>query len=147
MRATFVTVFLLFVTGSVTAEKIKVYKWVDKNGVVTFSEYRPPETEYIELEIEGDRVIGGQSEGLDYDLSSLQRDNVDEGVVDELNQKATEYCDKAKHNLNVLDSFNNVRVLDERGQPKVLSQEEISQQRRLANRQIELFCSKPPQNS
>lgn len=146
MRLLFVTVLLLVISSSVSANKIKVYKWVDKNGVVTFSEYRPPETEYIELEIEGDRVIGGQSENLDYDLSGLQRENEDEGVVDELNQKATEYCEKAKHNLSVIDSFNNVRVLDENGQPKVLSQDEISQQRRLANRQIELFCNKSPES-
>jgi len=129
------------------AEKIKVYKWVDKNGVVTFSEYRPQEDDYIELEIEGDRVVGGNNEELDYDLSGLEREQVDEGVVEELNQKADEYCQKAKHNLSVLDSFKNVRVLDENGQPKVLSQDDVMEQRRLANRQVELFCNEEQQTN
>jgi len=141
MRYLALIVTLLLSTSPAYAEKIKVYKWVDKNGVVTFSEYRPQEDDYIELEIEGDRVVGGNNDELDYNLSGLDREKVDEGVVEELNQKADEYCQKAKHNLNVLDSFKNVRVLDENGQPKVLSDEEIMQQRRLANRQVELFCN------
>ena len=141
-----VAAFLLSLP-SAQANKIKVYKWVDKKGVVTFSEYRPQEDDYIELEIDGDRVVGGNNDELDYDLSGLDREKVDDNVVEELNTKASEYCQKAKHNLNVLDSFKNVRVLDANGQPKVLSQDDIMQQRRLANRQIELFCNKDPKAS
>lgn len=135
-----IAVFLIAVSP-VQAAKIKVYKWVDKNGVVTFSEYRPTQDDYVELEIEGDRVVGGKTGKDDYNLSSLGRKQVDDNVVNELNEKAVEYCNKAKHNLNVLESFENVRVLDESGQPKVLNEEDIMQQRRLAMRQVELFCN------
>jgi len=147
MRLISLLVTLLLVVSPSYANKIKVYKWVDKKGVVTFSEYRPQETDYIELEIDGDRVIGGNSDELDYNLSGLQSGTTDEGVVEELNLKAKEYCQKAKHNLNVLESFRNVRVLDENGEPRVLSQDDVMQQRRLANRQIELFCSDESKSS
>lgn len=132
---------LLVVANQANATKIKVYKWVDKKGVVTFSEYRPSQDDYVELEIEGDRVVGGKSGKVDYNLSSLGRKQVDDNVVQELNEKAIEYCKKAKHNLNVLETFKNVRVLDESGQPTVLDKKDVMEQRRLAMRQVELFCN------
>lgn len=141
MKNLIATAILVVVVNQAHAAKIKVYKWVDKEGVVTFSEYRPSKDDYVELEIEGDRVIGGKSGKVDYNLSALGRKKVDDNVVEELNEKATEYCNKAKHNLNVLDSFENVRVLDETGNPKVLNKDDVMAQRRLAMRQVELFCN------
>ncbi|MBU2884003.1 DUF4124 domain-containing protein [Psychrosphaera sp. B3R10] len=132
---------LMVVANQANASKIKVYKWVDKNGVVTFSEYRPSQDDYVELEIEGDRVVGGKSGKVDYNLSTLGRKQVDDNVVQELNEKANEYCKKAKHNLNVLETFKNVRVLNEAGQPTVLDKKDVMEQRRLAMRQVELFCN------
>lgn len=149
MRRTFVVTTLMVVAATIScpslAGKIKVYKWVDQNGVVTFSEYRPETTQYVELEVEGDRVIGGKNQQLNYDFSNLDDGDVDETVVTELNQKANEYCQKAKHNLNVLESFNRVRVLDDEGQPKVLDEGQVTEQRRLAKRQIDIFCKKESQ--
>ena len=144
MRFMLLLIGLLLASSQAFANKIKVYKWVDEKGVVTFSEYRPQEKDYIELEIDGDRVVGGNNEALDYDLSGLQENKTEEGVVEELNLKAQEYCQKAKHNLNVLDSFKQVRVLDDEGEPQVLSEADTLQQRRLAHRQIELFCNDAP---
>lgn len=141
MKKIVVLALVTFLTSPVHAAKIKVYKWVDQNGVVTFSEYRPSKDDYVELEIDGDRVVGGKASKEDYQLSTLGRKQVDENVVDELNEKAVEYCNKAKHNLNVLDSFENVRVLDDAGNPVELSKDDVMQQRRLAMRQVELFCN------
>lgn len=128
-------------------EKIKVYRWIDEKGVVTFSEYRPKNMDYVELEVEGDRVRttthkqgdeAGQSENLGINVNG-----VGNNPIQELNSQATQYCQKAQHNLKVLDSFKNVRVLDDNGNPKVLTKEDVAQQKTLANRQIELFCKKP----
>jgi hypothetical protein len=141
MKYLALTAICLLLSSEANAVKIKVYKWVDEKGVVTFSEYRPESKDYEEIEVEGDRLIG-KDQGLDYDLSSLQPKKVKGEVVEELNQQAAKYCEKARHNMKVLDSFNNVRLLDEDGNPKVLSKEEVMEQRRLANRQIEMFCPK-----
>lgn len=128
-------------------EKIKVYRWIDEKGVVTFSEYRPKNMDYVELEVEGDRVRttarkqgeeSGQSENLGINVGGAGNN-----PVQELNSQAAQYCQKAQHNLKVLDSFKNVRVLDEKGNPKVLSKEDVAQQKTLANRQIDLFCKSP----
>ena len=127
-------------------QKIKVYRWIDDNGVVTFSEYRPKNSDYVELEVEGDRVrttarkagndtVEGENLGINVGGGS--------GAVEELNSQAEQYCSKAKHNIKVLESFKNVRVLDDKGNPKVLTKEDVAEQRSLANRQIELFCKSP----
>lgn len=127
-------------------QKIKVYRWIDDKGVVTFSEYRPKNNDYVELEVEGDRVrttarkAGDRSdagEGLGINVGGSG------DAVEELNSQAVQYCNKAKHNLKVLDSFKNVRVLDDKGNPKVLTKEDVEEQRSLANRQVELFCKDP----
>ncbi len=134
-------VFFMSVSNA-NAQKVKVYRWVDDNGVVTFSEYRPKSNKYVELEIEGDRVRTGQfdSEGVDLTAGNRTTNGEPAPEVEELNSQAKMYCEKARHNLKVLDSFKNVRVLDDKGKPKTLTQNDVDQQKRLANRQVELFC-------
>lgn len=122
-------------------EKIKVYRWIDEKGVVTFSEFRPQNVDYVELEVEGDRVrtTARQADGSEASSENVGV-NVGSDAVQELNSQATQYCSKAQHNIKVLDSFKNVRVLDDKGNPKVLTKADVAQQRALATRQIELFC-------
>ncbi len=124
-----------------SSQKVKVYRWIDEKGVVTFSEYRPQNSKYEELEIEGDRVLRGKETSNAIELPLSKNKDEDGSMINELNTQAKLYCDKAKHNLKVLESFNSVRVLDEKGKPKTLSEKDVAQQKRLANRQIELFCN------
>ncbi|MDB2374451.1 DUF4124 domain-containing protein [Psychrosphaera haliotis] len=139
MRFLAILCMLLVSSSYAGSQKVKVYRWIDAKGVVTFSEYRPQNSKYVELEIEGDRVLRGKKDDQSVEIS-INADK-DDSMVDELNSQAKLYCDKAKHNLKVLDSYESVKVLDDKGNPKTLSQNDIAQQKRLANRQIELFCN------
>ncbi len=130
---------LLVASAQASVTKVKVFRWVDENGVVTFSEYRPEKSTYVELEIEGDRVLKGKEQVSNLDNSKSSEESSAEAVK-ELNAQAKVYCEKARHNLKVLGSFKNVRVLDEDGNPKILNQNDVNQQRALAERQIDLFC-------
>ena len=123
-----------------TKNTVKVYRWMDSKGVVTFSEYRPEKSSYVELEIEGDRVLKGKEQVSNLNNKSIESNDDSAVAVKELNTQAKVYCEKAQHNLKVLASFKNVRVLDENGNPKILNKSDVDQQRKLANRQIELFC-------
>ena len=142
MRTLFIGILLLSFTNVAGAEKLKIYKWLDDKGVVTFSEYRPETYDYEELEISGDIVEGNISDKSSYNFSYSQLNNnkPPADAVSTLNQQANDYCEKAKHNINILESFEDVKIIDADGNPSTMSKEEVEQQKKLANRQIELFC-------
>lgn len=123
----------------VNAAKIKVYRWVDQHGVVNFSQYRPSIKDYEEVFIEGKRLLTSLNKPIT-GVEIKENKEVAPEVVAELDAQATKYCQKAKHNLKVLESFKNVKLMDNNGQPVELKNDEVLEQKRLALRQIEMFC-------
>lgn len=116
-----------------------VYIWKDEQGISHYSQY-PPEGVQAER-----RII---SEPGKHANSSSQRrqpprkpSTIPPSNKQELDRVAQQYCNRAQFNHNVLLTNNKVRLTDDKGVNRVLSDREKQQQLELAKRQMELFCA------
>ncbi|GLX80054.1 hypothetical protein tinsulaeT_33940 [Thalassotalea insulae] len=124
---------LLCVSGMSFADNFTVYRWVDKNNVVHFSQNQPSHDNYTELTLsnlekkpEKDTV----AEKTQDQQQTTQEDQTD------LNNK----CQEAKTNLNTLKGFDNIQYTDSNGAAKVLSEVEKSQQIAINEKYVEVYC-------
>jgi hypothetical protein len=141
MRST--TFFLLSITllsWSVSArnyaENITIYRWVDENNVVHFSQNQPEHDNYQELTMtNADPVRTNQS--TEIELKGKQQDIV---------VSLSEQCQTAKANLITLTSFDKVQYIDQNGETKILSADEKTRQIALNKKQIAIYCGQEADN-
>ncbi|TKB44267.1 DUF4124 domain-containing protein [Thalassotalea mangrovi] len=120
------------------AKDVTVYRWVDKNGQIHFSQHEPIDKEYAEVTIETP---------YNKPKPSLPDRKIKEGdspevVSAKLAMQAEEKCENAKSNLRTLNDFPKVKVTGEDGKTRVLTPLEKLQQLRLAENEVAVYCDK-----
>jgi hypothetical protein len=135
MRSIYAIVFCLIgmVIGS-PAMAAKVYKWVDENGVVNFSEHPPKNTPTTVI-----RPNTGHSEPVTY---ATPGQPVPQAAADTAQQsrKDPERCEISRKNLEVLRSFGRVRVPNEDGSFHYLTEQEQQERLQTTQKAIEESC-------
>jgi hypothetical protein len=126
------TIFLICLSLSfplvLTAE---TYKWVDENGVVTFSQSPPPSVEAEKIKLRKTTSEGSSSKAR---LNSLRQNLADSAEDRELQKKAKQEekeqsalkkrnCEAAQSNLRKLKDLGN-RLFHQGGEYKRLTEEE-----------------------
>ena len=133
----FVALTMLISAGSVLAQSQPVYKWTDENGVVHFSE-APPSSDSSAVErMEMTRTPDPITEASDVDgVEGVDSTARDEAIAVNI----AEECTKARRNLQVLNTYNNINDFDEQGNATQLT--EAQKQARLQSTQtyIEQYC-------
>jgi hypothetical protein len=126
----------------------KLYKWVDEDGNVTYSERKPPDQAVTEVKVRTAPVTPEQSR---QQLEGL-RDKVETGEKDRDYAKtaATEdqahaeqfkkNCEIARQNKRVLENTSRVQDQDKDGNSYFLDQQQVSTKLEQTNKQIELYC-------
>lgn len=120
------------------------YRWQDERGNIVHSDRPPPA-------------------GIDYEVistgsSKFRQVDASEGAVppkieptpgNEFEQadskpreieKNPEYCQRAQDNLQALDTHARVRMRNDKGEYYYLDQDQIAEQRRLAQGNVDLYC-------
>ncbi len=126
---------LLVSSHALTAPE-KVYKWTDEKGQVHYSE-RPPfgmQAEAIKPEI-------GHSEPVNYGAATDNK--VKEEKTADAGKKALkdpERCAAARKNLDTLKTYARIKVKDENGEYRFLTQDEKQQNTNEAAKAIEESC-------
>ncbi|WP_199609174.1 DUF4124 domain-containing protein [Flocculibacter collagenilyticus] len=131
--STFVYVYTTSLLAS--ASSTTVYRWVDERGVIHFSQTKPASGEYKKMEVE-ERISPAVSSS---NLAS-NNDNSGNSLAAEFSEKASQFCQRAKLNVELLSSNEEIQIRDKRGEYKTLSPREVKQQRALAKRQVSTFC-------
>lgn len=127
------------------AEDISIYRWVDQNNVVHFSQNQPTKDGYSQLSIFSAYKAGLQSTQKtatsNGDKSNLKQQ---QARMDEIALKNKETykknCKAAKLNIKMLNSFKKVLYTDTEGKSRVLSPEEKKEQLSLSKKHIDLYC-------
>ena len=130
------------------AAALELYKWVDEDGSVTYSQQQPPgqQAETVEVRVSGpsDEAAKSELENLTERASEASRDRqfaaTAAAELQEREERIRKNCEIARENKRVLESAPRVQATDDAGNPYFI--DDASRQERLAQaqQQIEDFC-------
>ncbi|MCM0611003.1 DUF4124 domain-containing protein [Marinobacter sediminum] len=138
MNKKILTLTLLLAVVPGVAMSASVYKWTDKNGVTHFGDRQPTGKKSEKLNVRSGTSSQSASnrQSPQERMDDVQQQQEDETVrqretaQQEARRKQREAnCATARSNLEVIDSKARIRV-EENGEQRYLSPEEISEQRR-----------------
>jgi len=137
-------------SNSATAKEIAIYRWVDENNVVHFSQHQPKNNSYSQLTTFASYKAKQQSEINK--TGNKQLPSVDEQVTQyekaqaEILEKnkviAEKNCKAAQLNIKMLNSSSKITILGSDGANRVLTDKEKKAQVTLSNKHIDLYCDK-----
>jgi len=133
---------LFFYVGYCTASELTVYRWVDKNDVVHFSQHQPIDDEYTEFLVSNKSKIQSRADTIvsptssDKEVSSEQNDTDIPSSID-----TSKKCKEAKENLAMLKAFENVQYTDENGKNQILNKKEKKLQLEINQKRAEAYCT------
>ena len=146
LSASLVALLILVPCGPASAAKL--YKWVDENGNVTYSQQRAPGVAADSMEIKSqgpsDSEAATQLEQLNETASEASKDRQFAATAaDELKareERLKKNCATARENKRILDSARRVQATGEDGMPYFL--DDATRQERIAKseEQIRQFC-------
>ena len=121
-----------------------IYRWVDENNIVHFSQQQPEHDNYTMInaphDIRNDRPVEKKPEQSfeDY-FKKNNTDTADDSTIDP--KDATLRCQEAQANIKVLTEYNNVQVKDKDGKARLLSDAEKKVQLNFNQEQAKLYCN------
>ncbi len=118
--------------GFAAAHAADVYRWTDDKGVTHFSDAPPTDTQYQRM-----NVRSGTTSVVD-DTTPATTDQ-DAAAPVTADQGKAERCRIARQNLETLDS-GMAAVPGDDGQPRALTEAELTQQRELNERAVARNC-------
>jgi hypothetical protein len=127
---------LLFTVGA--TENVTVYRWVDKNNVVHFSQHQPAHDEYTELSV----VTQSSKTNQDSKQEAVSDDTASFEVADanSVSNADNAQCKEARENVRILETFEKVQFTGADGEIRMLSAKEKEQQLAVSKKQVEVYC-------
>lgn len=128
----------------------KLYKWVDEDGNVTYSQQKPPGTEASEIELKGYHAPDAAAAR---DSATQAREKADAAREDrefaageaeaqrERSERLRKNCEIARQNLRILQNSARVQDKDQEGNPYFLDASQIEARTAKAKKQVEDFCN------
>lgn len=142
------TLLALGLLGASGVSGAKIYKYVDENGNVVYSQTKPKNVEALEVKPRVRKVSPEEARkeldalGEKADNAGRNRDVIKKSKEDTeaLAQREKENCETARKNLAVLQSSPRVQSPDENGQLFVLDEEAVKAKTAEAQEQITRYC-------
>ncbi|HEY5700988.1 MAG TPA: DUF4124 domain-containing protein [Gammaproteobacteria bacterium] len=141
---------LAFVLAGTPLEpaEAKLYKWVDENGNVTYSERKPPDQKATEIKVRTAPVTPEQAreqiEGLKDKTDTTKQDRDYAKTAKAEDQAAAEQlkknCEIARQNRRVLENTSRIQDKDKEGNTYFLNEGQIAAKLEQSKKQIELYC-------
>lgn len=122
---------LLCVASYAIADNVTVYRWVDSNNVVHFSQHQPKHDNYTELLMsnsvkpEQNKTVPAPVQTTDAPITVPQ---------------TKDKCEEAKANVKTLMGFDKIQYTDTNGVVQVLNETEKAQQLEINKKQVEVYC-------
>lgn len=141
---------LIALTAPALASAQSVYRWQDENGVVHFGDREPPGRSSERVSVKTGKSSGdagrpsAQEQVQALDESQAERERREkETAVEEARRKQREArCQAAQANLQAINSNARIRV-EEDGEQRYLSPEEIAEKKQQFEQMIEESCGEP----
>ena len=146
MPLTAIISFAVMAFSSVADDGV-IYRWIDKNNVVHFSQHQPDHDNYTTLAItlsqkkaQSSVLNNTDEQDKPYEKEVVKLNKDDE--KSEIEAAMAQRCEEAKANVKTLMSFDNVQYINPKGEAKVLTATEKNQQITLSEKQVEVYCKK-----
>ena len=132
-----------------SASAAKLYKWVDENGNVTYSQQKPPGKTAQPMELKGynapDAAAATEAAAATADRADTARKDREfaAGEADALKQREKRLkknCEIARQNLRVLRNSARIQAKDAEGKPYFLDPAQIEARIAESQKQVEDFC-------
>lgn len=125
--------FILFSSFAYSmADNVVVYRWVDSNNVVHFSQHQPEHDDYTELSMSN--IVKPKQEN--------SSEVAEKTIQDPINITPTpDKCEEAKANVSTLKGFDKIQYTNAKGELQVLSEQEKIQQLAINEKQVEVYCA------
>lgn len=113
-----------------SATSVTIYRWVDINNVVHFSQQQPEHDNYTELSMS----TPARSVTADKEIATNKTETAlsIEGSKDK--------CEEAKANVQTLKTYDKIQYKDADGNVKVLDATQKQQQIEINEKQVEVYC-------
>lgn len=130
-------------TAQVKAENPH-YRWLDDRGNPVHSD-RPPEKgvdyEVVSTESSLKRVVSNKEGAVPAEITPRAGNEFEQAdSAPDKGQKNAQYCQRARTNLQSIDSVSRIRIRDKSGEFRYLSDEEKATERQKAIDAIEVHC-------
>jgi len=140
-------VLIAIISGAFFATPVnaKVYKWVDENGQVHYSDI-PDNTQAEQVQIRTNETTTPRTkdkEKVDYlkDKNKEKSEKAEELKEQKMtNKENRKYCNEAKSDLEAILGRNRLREIDEKGEYTYLTEEERQKRISAARKKQKEFC-------
>jgi len=140
------------IINSVSAKEIAIYRWVDKNNVVHFSQNLPHGDEYKELSTissfqalsKAERKMISEQEAAEKKVED--QDKQRENTIEKNKKTYEKNCKTARLNMKMLSSLDEILISEEKDDgtigDRALTDAEKAEKLALSKKQEGLYCSK-----
>tara|TARA_R110002050_G_scaffold12166_11_gene40249 strand:- start:10 stop:477 length:468 start_codon:yes stop_codon:yes gene_type:complete len=132
---------------NIIAKEIAIYRWLDENNVVHYSQQPPQGGNYTQLTTtssfqskEKQPLESVNKATVDEQISQYEKDKAE--VLAKNAEITKKNCQAAKLNEQMLNSFDNVMITDANGKNSVMSDKDKKEQIALNKKQISMYCGK-----
>jgi hypothetical protein len=134
---------LLFSISFNVLANVTIYRWVDENDVVHFSQNQPSTGSYTELTMDNAQTSNSEKDNSatsSTDSLLVNADKKEDSISKSKTSNTAEKCDEARKNLATLTDFNRVRFVNSDGETQILNEEEQKEQILINKERINLYC-------
>jgi len=135
--------------------KTSIYRWIDDNNIVHFSQYQPRNDHYSQLTtiasyktqekkttLVNNSELKSQGE-IAKQKKSMQEEAKQKKILAKNKEIFAKNCSAAQLNIKMLNSLNKILDTDpESGETKILSEKDKKERLKMSKKQIALYCDK-----
>ncbi len=136
IKTLLILLIILVYCDDLAAKELTVYRWVDKDNVVHFSQNQPSHDDYIEISMANNKKSSAIIDEKSRTEEPLPIDN-EPSETNNNNDK----CITARENIKILQNFDKIQYKDVKGNVKVLGAVEKEQQLAMNTKQAEVYCT------
>lgn len=147
-----VTLLISFLCTDVSAKEIEIYRWVDKNNTVHFSQNLPIGDEFTELSTvssfqalsKAERKALSEEGNLAKTIE--ERAQEQQEIIDRNKETYEKNCKAAKLNVKMLNTIEDLHINEEKSDGSIgsrpLTPVEKENKLALSKKHVELYCTK-----
>lgn len=140
-----IPLIIIFYSAQTLSSELTVYRWIDENNVVHFSQHQPVGDEYTQFFVSNQSKIISRADPIKQDVTSTSESESESDKQSEQPLTSTlnvsSKCKEAKDNINTLMTFDKVQYINESGQKQVLTKQEIQNQLAINKKRTEVYCT------
>ncbi|KGJ88246.1 DUF4124 domain-containing protein [Thalassotalea sp. ND16A] len=126
--------FSLVQVNNAQAKDVTVYRWVDENNVVHYSQHEPISDDFTTIQVDT------AYSPVQAPLKDTALAGDEESKNNQLARASATKCKNAQTNFRTLSDFDKIEVTSEDGKSRLLSGLEKQQRLRLSEKEVELYC-------